>query len=129
MTLSEERIPLPQVSDAIHSLLLDPRQLWLYAINGQSTADVFDLRKRNLNGRYELLKDGSNRITTVTSLLGGISIMIGDAKGGIQQWFMVRDADGKPLAGARIRPALLACSWPPRLGSMTTWPFNSIARD
>ncbi|MVW73931.1 ABC transporter permease subunit [Pseudomonas xionganensis] len=96
VTLSEERIQLPQVSDAIHSLLLDPRQLWLYAINGQSTADVFDLRKRNLNGRYELLKDSSNRITTVTSLLGGISIMFGDAKGGIQQWFMVRGNEGTP---------------------------------
>ncbi len=96
VTLSEERIQLPQVSDAIHSLLLDPRQMWLYAINGQSSADVFDLRKRNLNGRYELLKDSSNRITTATSLLGGISIMLGDAKGGIQQWFMVRGNEGTP---------------------------------
>lgn len=96
VSLSEDRIQLTQVSDTIHSLLLDPRQLWLYAINGQSTVDVFDLRKRNLNGRYELLKDDSNRITTATSLLGGISIMFGDAKGGIQQWFMVRGNEGSP---------------------------------
>jgi len=95
VSLGEDRINLPQIADPIQELILDPRQLWLYVINGESTADVFDLRKRSLNGRYELLKDASNRITSATSLLGGISIMLGDAKGGIQQWFMVRDADGK----------------------------------
>ncbi len=95
VSLGEDRINLPQIADPIRELILDPRQLWLYVINGASTADVFDLRKRSLNGRYELLKDASNRITSATSLLGGISIMLGDAKGGIQQWFMVRDEDGK----------------------------------
>ncbi|MBD3751057.1 MAG: ROK family protein, partial [Micrococcales bacterium] len=91
----EERIALPQIGEPISQLILDPRQLWLYVLNGDSNADVFDLRKRSLNGRYQLLKDASNRVTSATSLLGGISIMIGDAKGGIQQWFMVRDKDGK----------------------------------
>jgi len=95
VSLGQDRIDLPQIAEPIQALLLDPRQLWLYVINGESTADVFDLRKRSLNGRYPLLKDASNRVTTATSLLGGISIMIGDAQGGIRQWFMVRDGDGK----------------------------------
>ncbi|PPV40957.1 ABC transporter permease subunit [Ectopseudomonas oleovorans] len=95
VSVSEERINLPQIGEPISQLILDPRQMWLYVFNGSSSADVFDLRKRSLNGRYELLKDASNRVTSATSLLGGISIMIGDAKGGIQQWFMVRDQDGK----------------------------------
>lgn len=95
VNVSEERINLPQIGEPISQLILDPRQMWLYVFNGDSSADVFDLRKRGLNGRYELLKGGSNRVTSATSLLGGISIMIGDAKGGIQQWFMVRDQDGK----------------------------------
>ena len=95
VNVSEERINLPQIGEPISQLILDPRQMWLYVFNGDSSADVFDLRKRSLNGRYELLKDASNRVTSATSLLGGISIMIGDAKGGIQQWFMVRDQDGK----------------------------------
>ncbi|QSL94872.1 ABC transporter permease subunit [Ectopseudomonas toyotomiensis] len=95
VSVSEERINLPQIGEPISQLILDPRQMWLYVFNGDSSADVFDLRKRSLNGRYELLKGGSNRVTSATSLLGGISIMIGDAKGGIQQWFMVRDQDGK----------------------------------
>lgn len=95
VNVSEERINLPQIGEPVSQLLIDPRQMWLYVFNGDSSADVFDLRKRSLNGRYELLKDASNRVTSATSLLGGISIMIGDAKGGIQQWFMVRDQDGK----------------------------------
>ncbi|MFN3770601.1 MAG: phosphate ABC transporter permease [Ectopseudomonas guguanensis] len=95
VSVSEERINLPQIGEPISQLILDPRQMWLYVFNGDSSADVFDLRKRGLNGRYELLKDASNSVTSATSLLGGISIMIGDAKGGIQQWFMVRDKDGK----------------------------------
>lgn len=95
VSVSEERINLPQIGEPISQLILDPRQMWLYVFNGDSSADVFDLRKRGLNGRYELLKDASNSVTSATSLLGGISIMIGDAKGGIQQWFMVRDKGGK----------------------------------
>ena len=95
VSLGQDRIELPQIADPIQDLLLDPRQLWLYVINGESTADVFDLRKRSLNGRYPLLKDAGNRVTTATSLLGGISIMVGEAQGGIRKWFMVRDGDGK----------------------------------
>lgn len=90
-SLDEERLSLPQLSDSIKAVIVDPRQLWLYAINGQF-ADVFDLRQRRLNGRYRL---STAEVTSVTSLLGGISLMIGDATGGISQWFMVRDDQGK----------------------------------
>lgn len=93
-SLSEERIALPQIADPIKSMVIDPRQQWLFVINGKATADVFDLRSKSLNGRYKLLS-GEAEVTNVTPLLGGISLMIGDSKGGIGQWFMVRDADGK----------------------------------
>ncbi|MBA1274996.1 ABC transporter permease subunit [Stutzerimonas azotifigens] len=97
-TLEEERLNLPQLAEPIKSLLIDPRQLWLYAFTGQASADVFDLRRRNLNGRYRLLQ-GNAEVTNVTPLLGGISLMVGDSRGGISQWFMVRDGDG----GAELR--------------------------
>ncbi|MHA6491931.1 ABC transporter permease subunit [Pseudomonas borbori] len=95
VTLSEERIALPQIAEPIKALIIDPRQQWLYVINGRATADVFSLRTKELNGRYKLLSDGALEVTNATSLLGGISLMIGDSKGGIAQWFMVRDEDGK----------------------------------
>jgi phosphate transport system permease protein len=95
VTVSEERVSLPQLAEPIKELIIDPRQMWVYVINGRATADVFDMRSKSLNGRYKLLKDGQTEVTHVTSLLGGISLMVGDSRGGIQQWFMVRDEDGK----------------------------------
>ena len=97
VTLSEERLSLPQIAEPIKALIIDPRQLWLYVINGRATADVFDLRSNSLNGRYKLLHDGKLEVSNATPLLGGISLMIGDSGGGIQQWFMVREEDGKSV--------------------------------
>ncbi|HCT5754271.1 TPA: ABC transporter permease subunit [Pseudomonas aeruginosa] len=94
VTLDQDRIELPVLEEPAQALLLDPRQLWLYSV-GATRAEVFDLRKRALNGSYVLVKERDNRVTSAASLLGGISIMIGDAKGGIRQWFMVRDEDGQ----------------------------------
>ncbi|MFG0381790.1 ABC transporter permease subunit [Pseudomonas sp. zbq_18] len=101
VSLSEERIALPQIAEPIKSMIIDPRQQWLFVINGKATADVFDLRNKSLNGRYKLLT-GEAEVSNVTPLLGGISLMVGDSQGGISQWFMVRDADGK-AALTRIR--------------------------
>ncbi|WP_079203914.1 ABC transporter permease subunit [Pseudomonas sp. CC6-YY-74] len=92
---SEARIELAQIAEPIKALIVDPRHQWLYVINGRATADVFSLRTKALNGRYKLLSDGATTVTNATALLGGISLMIGDSKGAIQQWFMVRDEDGK----------------------------------
>src|SRR3989344_4848207 len=97
VTLSEERVALPQIAEPIKALIIDPRHLWLYVVNGRATADVFDMRSNSLNGRYKLLEDGKLEVSNATSLLGGISLMIGDTSGGIAQWFMVREADGKAV--------------------------------
>ncbi|WPC05282.1 ABC transporter permease subunit [Pseudomonas benzenivorans] len=101
VTQEERRIVLPQIAEPISALLIDPRHQWLYVFNGRATADVFDLRSNSLNGRYKLL-EGEARVSTVSPLLGGISLLVGDSKGGIRQWFMVRDEDGQS-ALTRIR--------------------------
>lgn len=92
----QQVVNLPQIAEPIKAMMIDPRQQWLYVFNGKATADVFDLRSKTLNGRYTLLK-GDAEVTTVSPLLGGISLLVGDSKGGIAQWFMVRDDDGKSL--------------------------------
>ncbi|MCQ4258096.1 ABC transporter permease subunit [Stutzerimonas stutzeri] len=94
VTLEEERIELPQLSQPIKALRIDPRHMWMFAVSGRASVDVFDLRRKQLNGRYKLLA-GKGEITTVASLLGGISLMVGDSTGGIGQWFMVRGSDGQ----------------------------------
>ena len=94
VSLEEQRIALPQIAEPIKAMVIDPRQQWLFVINGKATADVFDLRSKSLNGRYKLLQGGAE-VTVVHPLLGGISLMVGDSQGGIAQWFMVRDEDDK----------------------------------
>lgn len=93
-TLDEERLDLPQLSEPIKALRIDPRHMWMFAVKGRASVDVFDLRRKQLNGRYKLL-GGKGEITTVASLLGGISLLVGDSTGGIGQWFMVRGSDGQ----------------------------------
>ncbi|MBC3948700.1 ABC transporter permease subunit [Pseudomonas sp. DOAB1069] len=95
VTSEQSRIQLPQMSEAVKAIYIDPRQQWLYVINGRAQADVFSLRDRTLNGRYKLLEDGNAEITASTQLVGGISLIIGNSKGGMAQWFMARDVDGE----------------------------------
>lgn len=101
-TLSEQRLQLPQIAEPVTALAIDPRQQWLYVFNGRATADVFDLRKKSLNGRYSLARNADTQVTSVSPLLGGVSLMVGDSQGGIAQWFMVRNAEGKATL-TRIR--------------------------
>ncbi|HXQ98974.1 MAG TPA: ABC transporter permease subunit [Pseudomonas sp.] len=94
-TSQQSRIDLPQVSAMVKALYVDPRQQWLYVINGRAQADVFNLQDRTLNGRYKLLEDANAQTTASAQLVGGISLMIGSSKGNIAQWFMARDVDGE----------------------------------
>ncbi|MCO6055951.1 ABC transporter permease subunit [Pseudomonas sp. MOB-449] len=93
-TQEQSSIELPQIAEPIKAIYVDPRHQWLYVLNGRAQADVFSLREHALNGRYKLLEDGEREVTASTMLLGGISLMVGDSKGGIAQWFMARDPDG-----------------------------------
>ena len=96
MTQSESRIDLPQMTEKVKALYVDPRQQWLYVVNGRAQADVFSLRDKSLNGRYKLLENANTEITASSQLVGGISLIFGDSKGGLSQWFMARDPDGEP---------------------------------
>ncbi|NVL45033.1 phosphate ABC transporter permease, partial [Pseudomonas syringae pv. actinidiae] len=95
MTREQTRIELPQMSAEVKAIYIDPRQQWMYVINGRAQADVFSLRDRSLNGRYKLLEDGNAEITASAQLVGGISLIIGNSKGSMSQWFMARDTDGE----------------------------------
>ncbi|MEG5266782.1 ABC transporter permease subunit [Pseudomonas sp. JDS28PS106] len=96
VTREQARIDLPQLSATVKAIYIDPRQQWLYVINGRAQADVFSLRDRTLNGRYKLLEDANAEITASAQLVGGISLIIGNSKGSMAQWFMARDVDGEP---------------------------------
>ena len=95
VTNAETRIELPQMTEKVKALYIDPRQQWLYVINGRAQADVFSLRDKSLNGRYKLAEDATTEITASTQLVGGISLILGDSTGSLSQWFMARDPDGE----------------------------------
>ncbi|SDY61638.1 ABC transporter permease subunit [Pseudomonas sp. NFIX28] len=95
VTSEQNRIELPQMTEPVKAMYIDPRQQWLYVINGRAQADVFSLRDKSLNGRYKLLDDADTEVTASTQLVGGISLIIGNSKGGLAQWFMARDPDGE----------------------------------
>ncbi|PYB80220.1 phosphate ABC transporter permease [Pseudomonas sp. LB-090624] len=95
VTTEQNRIVLPQMTEVVKNIFIDPRQQWLYVINGRATADVFSLRDKSLNGRYKLSESADTEVTATGQLVGGISLIIGDSKGGLAQWFMARDPDGE----------------------------------
>ncbi len=95
VTSETKRIDLPQMTEPVKAIFVDPRQQWLYVVNGRAQADVFSLREKNLNGRYKLLDNGDAEVTASHQLVGGISLIVGDSKGGLAQWFMARDPDGE----------------------------------
>jgi len=100
VTSEQKSIDLPQMIEPVKAIYIDPRQQWLYVINGRAQADVFSLRDKSLNGRYKLLDDANTEVTASAQLVGGISLIIGDSKGGLGQWFMARDPDGEQ----RLKP-------------------------
>ena len=92
---TQAAIELPQMTEQVKAIFVDPRQQWLYVINGRAQADVFSLRDKSLNGRYKLLEDANAEVTASAQLVGGVSLIIGTSKGGLAQWFMARDTDGE----------------------------------
>ncbi len=102
--LSSEEITLQANGSTVHSLLIDPDLRWFFVAYRSGKMDVFDLRDPSapvLNGRTDLLKHGA-KLTTVEHLLGGISLLVGDSKGTVAQWFLVRD-DQNEYALRKVR--------------------------
>jgi len=61
VTSEQKRIELPQMTEPVKAIFIDPRQQWLYVINGRALADVFSLRDKSLNGRDKLLENADGR--------------------------------------------------------------------
>ncbi|NVJ61754.1 MAG: ABC transporter permease subunit [Gammaproteobacteria bacterium] len=96
--LSEE-ISLEKVSEQVISndtnikyLLHDPTAHWVYTVSdkGELVSYYFEDGELSANERLALV-DNKTEVTDVKFLLGGISLMVGDSKGVITQWFPVRD--------------------------------------
>lgn len=79
----------------VDQLYLDVDRRWLFAIGASGRLSLVDIRPAFTGGtpiieEEVLLVDSPRRLTEVTFLLGGISLLVGDSEGTISQWFLVR---------------------------------------
>ena len=84
---------------SVDQLYLDVDRRWLFAIGASGRLSLVDIRPAFSNGtpvvtEEVLLVDSPRRLTEVTFLLGGISLLVGDSEGTIAQWFLVRRDGG-----------------------------------
>ncbi len=87
----------PLQGRAVDHLLLDKEQRWLYAADGTGRLLVLELDEEAQVGLHEertLLSDGAT-LTALGFLAGDISLLAGDSRGRIHQWFPVRDAQNR----------------------------------
>lgn len=93
VTLEEESVTLPEVDGPVHDVLIAPDQHWLFVqsgADGLTLIDISNINQSHIVSETDLTAD-SARVTTMTFLLGGASLLIGDDTGMVTQWFMVRD--------------------------------------
>ena len=92
--ISRSTTEIPYHYDASH-LALDIEQRELYVVDTQGFISYFDVSNKSeprLMQRVKAVPDNVE-ITSLQFLSGGISILVGDSRGRITQWFPVRDAE------------------------------------
>lgn len=87
--VKQDTLPLSGVTPRFMVLGADGR--WGYVFHGDNEVAIFALRGEEGPVLYQQVRAGHDRITSVEALLGNVSLLIGDERGTIGQWFMVRD--------------------------------------
>lgn len=88
--VSSQTVALPSFNIKAHNLLLFPDRRWLM-IAGKNKVAVVDLKAQDGPQTTQVLEVTQGEITSFQMLLGGNAVLIGDSKGNISQWFLVRD--------------------------------------
>ncbi len=99
-----ETMVIAQTHKNISFILLDKNQRNLYIANAAgelSFYDVSDKTEPSLVQHLSLLK-GHNQLRSLQLLTGDISLLAGDVKGTVAQWFPVKDEEGRRVL-RRIR--------------------------
>lgn len=84
---------------SLEQLHLDVDRRWLFALASSGRLSLIDVRPA-FNGRETVIADevmlltSGREIRSVSFLLGGISLLVGDSAGLVSQWFLVR-RDGR----------------------------------
>lgn len=102
VSFESTKIEIPNIQ-YVYKLLIDASQSLLYVAhtNGDvSLIDISDLDDVQVLERKRVVAEGAE-ITNFSFLTGEISLLIGDNKGNISQWFPVKKATGLTLSHIR----------------------------
>ncbi len=96
VTLEQEQVNVPRIDGIPGQLLLSPDLKWFYVQTDTNRLTVLELYPSASPEIVEqvTVTENQREISTLSFLLGGISVLVGDSAGGISQWFHVRDAEG-----------------------------------
>ena len=101
------RVEIATSAHDIEFMLLDIDQNELYLINHDGLLSFYDIRNKDapkLLEELQVVQPGA-RVTAAEFLSGGISLLIGDDRGRITQWFPIRDEQNnyrlKPIRSFR----------------------------
>ena len=98
-----QELKLPLVEGNIRQMLIDPDQIWLYVATEPDLLTLINIADIESPYRHSqvALTENKTEVTVLQFLLGGISLLVGDAEGRISQWFLVREDDGRALKKIR----------------------------
>ncbi len=96
-----EIFPVPH---DVRQLLIESKQRELYVLHGDSSLARYDIANKTQPRLLETLElaPKGQRVTAMTMLSGGFSLIVGTSSGELSQWFLVR-TEGTTFALQRIR--------------------------
>ncbi|MGD9601617.1 MAG: ABC transporter permease subunit [Gammaproteobacteria bacterium] len=103
-TFESTQVEVEKLTEPFTFLLMDTDQQELYLATPQGAVRFFDIRDKEaprLVQELQVVPDGVT-VTAVEFLSGGTSLLIGDSRGQVTQWFPVRDAENN-LRLTRVR--------------------------
>ena len=92
-----------QLAPGFERLLFGPRGRWIFAFRNDGTVAGIDInqpQRPRLLFEQSIRTDGAS-LTTMEPLLGRYSLLVGDSRGLISQWFLVRSDAGYAFERAR----------------------------
>ncbi|MCD6060186.1 MAG: ABC-type uncharacterized transport system, permease component [Moraxellaceae bacterium] len=77
----------------VHGMVIGQDARWGYVLSGTGDLAVINLKAESGPVIYQQLSlvPGGTSVTALTALQGNVSLLVGDSRGHVSQWFLVRD--------------------------------------
>jgi phosphate transport system permease protein len=87
----EQAIEFP--AGAVRELIIGQDGRWAYVLSGASQMTLIALKAEQGPSVYQqlALTKGSDQVTALAALQGNVSLLVGDNRGRVAQWFLVRE--------------------------------------